>query len=117
LCTYDAAGQAVIGCAADYQAAIRGGFSTYVVSDPGHRPSNATAHNGVTWLPWGPKNAIQIVYRNMLAARAFRHAVQRITTLSQPVAATLGPYYPAAVYCSDVTFERGGWSACKRSAP
>lgn len=115
-CTYDAAGQAVIGCAADYRAAIRDGFFTYVISDPAHRPRNATKANGVTWLPWGPKNAIQIVYRNMLPARSFRHAVQRITTPHQSVRATLGAYYPAAVYCSRATFERGGWSACRRSA-
>jgi hypothetical protein len=113
-CTYDAAGQAVIGCAADYHASIRDGVITYVISDPAHRPRNATAANGITWLPWGPANAIQVVYRNMLPSPSFRYAVQRIATPNQSVPATMGPYYPGAVYCSEVTFQRGGWGACKR---
>lgn len=114
-CTYDSLGQAVIGCAADYRAAIRGGYLTYVISDPVHRPRKATAVNGVTWLPWGPKNAIQIIYRNMLPERSFRNAVQRIRNTRQSIRATMGPYYPEAVYCSEVTFAKGGWAACRRS--
>lgn len=111
-CTYDSTGQAVIGCAADYRAVIRGGWVTYVVSDPARRPRNATAANGVTWLPWGPENAIQIVYRNMLPAQSYRHAVQQIANRRQSVRATMGAYYPTAAYCSTATFQRGGWRAC-----
>jgi hypothetical protein len=111
-CTYDQYGQAGIGCAADYGAAIRDGWVTYVVSDPGQRPSNATAANGVTWLPWGgDQSGAQIVYRNMLPSPGFRYAAQRITP-HDSARGVMGPYYPDAVYCSKSTFVRGGWAAC-----
>ena len=112
ICTYDQSGQAAIGCAADYAASIRDGWITYVVSDPGVRPANATGANGVTWLPWGATdNGDQIVYRNMLPAPTFANAAQRITPASAP-RAVMGSYYPTAVYCSTATFQRGGWQAC-----
>src|SRR6202000_1259544 len=113
---YDQNGQAGIGCAADYAAAIRGGSVTYVVSDPGVRPANATAANGVTWLPWGGEQyGAQIVYRNMLTAASYAHAVQRIAQSSN-VPQVMGAYYPQAVYCAAQTFARGGWQACFRAA-
>lgn len=116
LCTYDDSGQAAIGCAADYAATIRSGSITYVVSDPGTRPANATSAHGVTWLPWGAQPTAQLVYRNMLPASRFRYAVQRVTTPSSSVTRALGPYYPLAVYCQPQTFERGGWRACFAAA-
>ena len=115
LCTYDSSGQAAIGCAADYAAAIRGGSITYVISDPGTRPANANAAHGVTWLPWGAQPSAQLVYRNMLPAPWFANAVQRVTPTSK-VAPVLGPYYPQAVYCQAGTFERAGWKACFTAA-
>jgi uncharacterized membrane protein len=111
-CTYDSSGQAVIGCAPDYRAAIRRGWITYVVSDPADRPRNATGAKGVTWLPWGPSDTIQIVYRNMLPAPWFRHAAQSITAPTQSARGKMGLYFPTAVYCSTATFERGGPNAC-----
>jgi hypothetical protein len=111
-CTYDDQGEAGWGCAADYAAAVRRHTLTYVISDPGNRPGNATARNGVTWLPWGAtESSIQIVYRNMLPSRTFRFAAQRIQP-GQSAEKVMGPYYPRAVYCSKATFERGGWRAC-----
>ena len=115
LCTYDSHGQAAIGCAADYDAAVRRGSITYVVSDPGVRPPAASSADGVTWLPWGAQPDAQLVYRNMLPARGFGHAVQRVTP-SSSVARVLGPYYPRAVYCRPATFQRGGWRACFAAA-
>jgi hypothetical protein len=111
-CTYDDQGQAGFGCAADYASAARHGTLTYVVSDPGQRPTNATAAHGVAWLPWGAtQTAIQLVYRNMLPSASFRYAVQRIQP-GQSAQTIMGPYYPRAVYCSRATFERGGWRRC-----
>jgi hypothetical protein len=115
-CAYDAEGEALVGCAADYHAAIRNGQITYVISDPEHRPANATAANAVTWLPWGAQSAAQIVYRNMLPAASFRYAAESITSPTQSVTETMGPYYPTAFYCSKATFEAGGWKACKRAS-
>jgi hypothetical protein len=117
-CTYDAEGQAGYGCAADYQAAIHHGYVTYVISDPGTRPSNAIARNGVTWLPWGgDQYSAQIMERNMLPAHGFAHAAERITQQG-PTAnprRVMGTYYPTAGYCSTRLFERGGWKACFRA--
>src|SRR5258705_2370863 len=108
-CTYDDQGEAGWGCAADYAASVQGGALTYVISDPGQRPVNATPGDGVAWLPWGAtQSSIQVVYRNMLPARSFRDAAQRINE-GQSAKAVMGPYYPRAVYCSKATFERGGW--------
>ena len=118
-CTYDAQGQAGYGCAADYTAAVNHGYVTYVVSDPGARPRNATKRNGVTWLPWGgDQYSASIVERNMLPSPGFAHAAERITP-SGPTSSperVMGAYYPSAVYCTTARFERGGWRACFKHA-
>lgn len=102
----------VISCAADYQAAVKRGYYTYVISDPDERPANATAANGVRWLPWGGAFPTGLViYRNMVPAPSFTQAVQSIQEGDSP-AAVMGPYYPSAVYCAKATFEAGGWKAC-----
>jgi hypothetical protein len=102
----------VISCAADYQAALTQGYYTYVISDPDQRPSNATAANGVTWLPWGgifPNG--EVILRNMLPSSSFAQAIQNVGETSSPQA-VMGPYLPQALYCPKATFEAGGWSAC-----
>jgi hypothetical protein len=111
-CTYDVQGEAGYGCAADYAATVRHGYVTYVISDPGSRPTNAVSRYGVTWLPWGgDQYSAQIVERNMLPSPRFAHAVQRIRQsgrTSNP-RNVMGGYYPTAVYCTTQLFERGGW--------
>jgi hypothetical protein len=118
-CTYDAQGQAGYGCAADYAASVRHGSVTYVVSDPGTRPANAEARDGVSWLPWGADQySAQVMERNMLPNPGFAHAIQRVTQTgptSNP-RQVLGAYYPRAVYCTKARFEHGGWRACFRAA-
>lgn len=118
-CTYDAQGQAGYGCAADYAAAVRHGQITYVISDPGTRPRNAVARNGVTWLPWGGQQySAQIVERNMLPTPRFAHAIQRISRSGahDNPRRVMGAYFPRAVYCTTRRFEQGGWRACFRAA-
>ena len=68
----------VISCAADYQPRrSSSGYYTYVISDPDERPANATAANGVTWLPWGGIFPSGVVILPQHAARAvFAQAVQ-----------------------------------------
>lgn len=114
VCTYDSSGTAVSGCVPDYQAPKTDGWVTLVVSESGERPSNATTADGVSWLPWGPANEIQIMERNMLPEASFKGASQSIQTPAQnPKAAKLmGSYYPTSAYCSETTFEHGGWQAC-----
>lgn len=111
-CTYAIEGEALVGCAADYHAAISHHEITYVISDPEDRPANATSQDGVTWLPWGALGTVEIVYRNMLPAADFPYAAESITSPTQSVAQTMGPYYPTAAYCAKALFEKGGWKAC-----
>ena len=87
---------------------------TLAVSDPAHRPRNATSADGVAWLPWSSNNEIQIMERNMLPAARFTGASQQIGTPAQnPEAAQImGTYYPTSAYCATATFECGGWQAC-----
>ncbi len=102
----------VISCAADYDAAVEGGYYTYVISDPDERPANATVAEGVTWLAWGgtfPDG--QVIYRNMVPSPSFPQAVQSVGESSSPQA-VMGPYFPDTVYCTKSTFEAGGWKAC-----
>jgi hypothetical protein len=114
VCTYDSTGTAVFGCVPDYQAPQRDGWVTFVVSEAGQRPRNATSAHGVSWLPWGPANEIQIMARNMLPEARFKQASEDIATPAENVDAAkiMGSYYPTSAYCSEATFERGGWQAC-----
>lgn len=115
VCTYDSSGTAVFGCVPDYQARQDAkGWVTFVVSQVGQRPSNATEANGVSWLPWGSDNEIQVMERNMLPQASFTHAAGAIRTPAQNAQAAhlMGDYYPTSAYCSQQTFERGGWQAC-----
>ncbi|MDT7544453.1 MAG: hypothetical protein QOE99_563 [Actinomycetota bacterium] len=100
----------VNACVADYQAAVdKRGYFTFVVSDPAQRPVNATARNGVTWLPWGAADSTGLlIYRNMAPAASFRQAVQVITKADDP-AKVMGAYYPLARYCTKQSFEQHTW--------
>jgi hypothetical protein len=115
-CTYDPEGEALVGCEPDYLSAIHRGQYTFVVSSAADRPANATAANGITWLPIGAQPAAQIVYRNMLPSASFPYAAENITTPTQSAQQVMGPYYPTAVYCSTATFEAGGWKACENGS-
>jgi hypothetical protein len=114
ICTYDSSGTAVYGCVPDQAAPETDGWVTYVVSEAGQRPANATAADAVSWLPWGPANEIQIMERNMLPRTGFTGASQTIATPAQnpDAAGLMGSYYPTSAYCSVATFEKGGWQAC-----
>jgi uncharacterized membrane protein len=112
VCTYDDTGTEVFGCVPDYQAPKdKDGYVTFVVSESGQRPSNATAANGVSWLPWGPQNEIQVMERNLLPAASFAGASENITDPADNANAAkiMGDYYPTSAYCSEQTFEQGGW--------
>jgi hypothetical protein len=103
----------VNGCVADYQANVdRRGYFLFVISDPAQRPANATARNGVTWIPWGAADATGLlIYRHMAPASGFRQAIQRITKADDPQK-VMGAYYPEAHYCTRQTFEQHGWRGC-----
>jgi hypothetical protein len=112
ICENNKATTRVISCAADYHAAINRGYYTYVISDPQARPANATASNGVTWLPWGGTFSDgYVILRNLLPSPTFAQAIQNVGEGSAPQA-VMGPYFPSTVYCAKGTFERGAWGAC-----
>jgi hypothetical protein len=115
ICDYDSTGTEVYGCVPD-DAVPRDadGWVTVVVSEAGQRPANATSADGVAWVPWSPQNEIQLVQRNLLPSPAFPHASEDIATPAEnpDAARIMGSYYPTAAYCSETTFEQGGWQAC-----
>jgi hypothetical protein len=109
----------VISCTPDYQVPLVHGYYTYVVSDPSVRPKNATAQDGVAWLPWGSTDEDSVIFlRNMLPASNFKEAAQNVSSASGSPSAqkVMGPYYPDAVYCAPATFQAGGWKACFAAA-
>jgi len=100
-----------VGCIADYQAVLRKGIATFVISDPDARPANAYPADGINWLPWGDYPDGLIIYRQMLAASSFKQAVARITQ-GEALAPTMGAYLPQIGYCSKAEFEKAGANGC-----
>jgi len=112
ICEYDFATQRYVACSPDYQTPLDSqGYVTAVISDPSNRPANATAANGVTWLPWGPYYDGMPFYRQMLASPSFAQAISQVPLGTDPQSIE-GEYYPVAAYCTKQRFEQGGWQAC-----
>ncbi|MGW2557961.1 hypothetical protein ACWCXB_01690 [Streptomyces sp. NPDC001514] len=103
----------VRSCAADYQTALdENDRYTYVVSTPQDRPANATADNGVTWIPWGRTDVPGVlIFRNMLPASDFPNAIQNVQPGENP-AEVMGSYYPTVTYCTKAEFTKSGPTAC-----
>ncbi len=113
LCQNEFVTQRFVDCVADFETPRDAdGWFTTVVSDVADRPANATAANGVSWLPWGGAyyDAL-VIYRHMLPATTFGQAIQRVPKGVDP-ATVMGGYYPRGAYCSTTAFEAGGWQAC-----
>jgi hypothetical protein len=90
---------------------------TIVTSQPGDRPTNATASCGVGYIPWvaggdgaGHPDEAYLILRNMLPAASFHHAVQDVTAYGQEKA-VMGPYLPGGTYMSKAQFEKLGCPA------
>lgn len=113
ICENETVTERYVACTADYQAVLDPtGHATFVISDPDQRPTNADAAHAVNWLPWGgayPDG--RIIYRQMLAAPSFRHAIAQVSQ-GEPLAPTLGAYLPAIAYCTKTQFERTGADGC-----
>jgi hypothetical protein len=108
ICQNEFVSQRFTACVADYQSHLdQDGYFTIVVSDPGDRPANAIAANGIDWLPWGPYTDGLLIYRHMLPAADFATAIQNIAP-GQPVAEVMGDYTPQGAYCTRQTFEAAG---------
>ena len=135
MCVLDfAAPFSLVDCTTDLTARLQGGDYTIVISDDRQRP--AWLRPNVNWLPYGdeqyPKS---LVFRNMLPAPDFPHAIQKVWAANDhectfnfsfpdlpnretidekgPCAKdVMGDYYPDAVWCDKSTFVHGGWQAC-----
>jgi hypothetical protein len=120
-----------VQCAADDETVLDAqDYYTVVISMPQDRPRNATKANGVTWLAWEnastARSSAQVVpniayLRTMLPAAGFTQSAQGVPAptagasaqqLAAQAAATMGPYYPAGVYCTKSQFETQGPLSC-----
>jgi hypothetical protein len=117
ICQNEFATQRFVQCAPDFLTPLDGaGYFTVVISDPADRPANATAANGVTWLPWGGVYYDgMVLYRHMLPNPLFPQAIQNVPQGTAPES-VLGEYFPVASYCTKAAFESGGTSAEESSA-
>jgi hypothetical protein len=116
----------VVECARDSETALDSqGRYLYVIAADEDRPSTESlARNSATPLSWfgsigealpdGAKPAGNLILRNMLPAASFVNAVQNIPVDQSNAAAraTMGEYYPEAIYCDRAVFERHGADAC-----
>jgi hypothetical protein len=120
----------VVDCATDLTTRLEGGYYTIVMSDDRQRPD--WLRPNINWLPWGDEQYPKlVVFRNMLPASNFHHAVQDAwaycgvdfdfthipdrSALDEKGPCSqnkMGDYYPVAVWCDKSTFIHGGWQAC-----
>lgn len=108
VCQNEFVTQRYVACTADYQTAIDAdGFFTVMVSDEADRPANATADNGITWLPWGPYPDGLLLYRHMLPNPSFAQAIQNVPFGTDPLS-VMGDYFPGVAYCTKATAEAAG---------
>jgi hypothetical protein len=102
----------VVACSADYDSVQNDGVATFVISSPANRPANATAADGVNWIPWGSAPDSLIIYRQILADPSFGESIASNMGGGGSLGATMGPYYPEIAYCSEATFASLGAAGC-----
>ena len=114
VCSYNFWNGIANDCFTDEDAADAGGTVTIVASDAAHRPRNATAEHGSTWLDTGRFLDGQLTFRMLLADDPLLAALRRAidTGLASPEVA---PFVPESAFCSRETFEAGGFRACQAS--
>jgi len=88
------------------------GYYTIVMSAEEDRPKNATAKNGINWLPWGPlenpESTYALVIRQTLPADDFTQATRNVIpypSTPEDTAAVMGEYYPEAYFTTKSEFE------------
>lgn len=108
------------------------GYATFVVSDPGSKPSaTALKKYRATWVawgaldlstdavydrsrkPWGLNTPVHyyntLIYRQTLADPSFAQSMANISVLPPPQQkAAMGPYWPMSGYCTTASFEASG---------
>jgi hypothetical protein len=121
LCSYAALEEGGLrgnDCRTDFEMRLdRRRFVTFVVSDPAHRPSaEVLGRRGVAWLPWGPWDKVQLLYRVGIPREGWRHSPLGVSPDAEDQSAAardaMGPFYPVARYCDTATIEDHGLAAC-----
>lgn len=112
VCVYNFWNGRALDCRGDEEIAVdEGGSYTLVVSGAEHRPSNARAEPGITWLDAGPFLDGWLSYRMPLADDPLVRALHAALD-GEAAAPELVPYLPRSAFCSRDTFESGGFDAC-----
>jgi hypothetical protein len=133
LCTDDPYTTNVNRCVPDDGAALDArGYATFVVSDPGSKPSDTALQTfRARWIPWGalylPDDVVydrgrkpwglntpvhfynMLIYRQTQADPSFTQSMKAISLLPPAEQrAAMGPYWPVSGYCSKSAFETKG---------
>ncbi len=133
VCTDDPYTTNVNRCVPDSDALIDGyGFATFVISDPGGKPSDAAlAEHHARWVPWGALASADdvmtdrqfqpwgvdtplhyynlVLYRQTSAQDWFVRSMANIWQYPESQQrALMGPYWPVSGYCSTEDFEDDG---------
>ncbi|MFK7897862.1 MAG: hypothetical protein AB8G23_18650 [Myxococcota bacterium] len=87
------------------------GFYTLVVSDEAHRPSNATAAEGMTWMSSGEYLDGQLTYRILLTGDPLVEEMRQAMNGGE-VSERAAPFIPEIAQCSKSEFEAGGFEGC-----
>jgi len=111
VCSYNFWNGFANSCLTDEDVVDAAGVVTLVASDAEHRPSNATAANGVSWLDTGHFLDGQLTFRMLLADEPLLVALRRAVDTGETVPEA-APYLPRTAFCSRETFEAGGFDAC-----
>lgn len=114
VCDYNFWNGRAYGCTVDEDIAIDAeGFYTLVASDADHRPSNATAEHGVTWIETGPFLDGQLTWRVLLARDPLVKQLYS-AAIGEGISEAARPYFPEVAQCSRATFEAGGFEGCRQ---
>jgi hypothetical protein len=139
LCTDDPYTTNVHRCIPDDEALLNAnGYATFVICDPGSKPSDASlAAFRARWLPWGalalPTDVVYdrrdrpwgidtpvhyyntLIYRQTRANPSFAESMANVVKLPRREwKAAMGPYWPASGYCSKADFETYGAGCLQR---
>ena len=112
-CQFGLPSTRTVACVADRDVPLDAdGWYTVVISDPGDRPANATAAEGVAWLPWGREPLAAFALRNLVPDPSFSESAHSVPVSAAATSVHMGDHTPAATFCARSTFEEYGHEGC-----
>ena len=116
-CQFGLPSTKTVACVADQDVPLDAeGWYTVVISDPADRPTNATAADGVAWLPWGREPVAAFALRNLVPDPSFDEAAQAVPVSGTATTTHMGDHTPLATFCARSTFEAEGHEGCFSNA-